>query len=299
MLRNLSLLTPFLVGISFAQTLSLDASGVKPGPITVDSTPATLTVHWKDERSRPWEAVFSLDPKQPLLSAASIEGRKVIERAQPFYRLETGKRRGGWDAFFDFPPGAPEGTHAFLADFHPQKARVRSIGDRVEVSFDGMRMGIFEGSLHYVFYPGSRLIEQQAAMTTEEPDVAYFYDAGLRMSSRADETAGGNMNAQVSYFDTQGTFQTITPAYGSERRPLAVRYRTVGARLGAGSVAVFPAPHQYLFARDYTTNLGYVWYTSWRGSVSLGIRQLRDDDSPYYPWMNAPPGTEQQICSHS
>ena len=69
----------------------------------------------------------------------------------------------------------------------------------------------------------------------------------------------------------------------------------MAARLGAGSVAVFPAPHQYLFARDYTTNMGYVWYTSWRGSVSLGIRQLRDDDSPYYPWMNAPPGTEQQM----
>jgi hypothetical protein len=294
-LRHLSLLTPFVVGISFAQTLSLDVSGVKPGPIAVDSTPATLAVHWKDESSRPWEAVFSLDAKQSLLSAISIEGRKIIERAQPFYRCETGKRRGGWDAFFDFPPGAPEGTRAFLADFHPKNVHVRSVADRVEVSFDGMRMGIFEGSLRYVFYPGSRLIEQQAAMTTEEPYVAYFYDTGLRMTSRADEAAGGNMNAQVSYFDTEGNFRTITPAYGSERRPLTVRYRTVAARLGAGSVAVFPAPHQYLFARDYTTNMGYVWYSAWRGIVSLGIRQLRDDDSPYYPWMNAPPGTEQQM----
>ena len=294
-LRHLSLLAPFLVGISFAQTMSLDVSGVRAGPITVDSTPAAFTVHWKDESSRPWEAVFSLDPKQPLLSAVSIEGRKVIERAQPFYRCETGKRRGGWDAFFDFPPGAPEGTRAFFADFHPKNARVRSTGDRVEVSFDGMRMGIFEGRLRYVFYPGSRLIEQQAAMTTEEPDVAYFYDAGLRIRSRADETAGGNMNAHVSYFDTDGKFQTITPAYGPERRPLEVRYRTVAARLGAGSVAVFPAPHQYLFARDYTTNMGYVWYTAWRGFVSLGIRQLPDDNAPYYPWMNAPPGTEQEM----
>ncbi|MGO9262648.1 MAG: hypothetical protein ACLQU1_41165 [Bryobacteraceae bacterium] len=295
MLRNLSLLASFVVAISFGQTLSLDVSGVKPGPIAVDSTPAALTVHWKDETARAWEAVFSLDPKQPLLSAISVEGRKVIERAQPFYRCETGKRRGGWDAFFDFPPGAPEGTRAFIAEFHPKAARARSIGDRVEVWFDGMRMGIFEGSLRYIFYPGSRLIEQQAAMTTGEPDVAYFYDAGLRMTSRADETAGGNMSSRVSYFDTEGKFQTITPVYGSERHPLTVRYRTVAARMGAGSVAVFPAPHQYLFARDYTTNMGYVWYTAWRGTVSLGIRQLHDDDSPYYPWMNAPPGTEQQM----
>lgn len=294
-LRNLALLSALLLRASFSQTLALDVSAVKPGAITVDSTPSALTVHWKDENSRAWESVFSLDPRQPLISAISIEGRKVIERAQPFYRCETGKRRGGWDAFFDFPPGAPEGTRAFLAEFHPKSALARSIGDRVEVSFDGMRMGIFEGSLRYIFYPGSRLIEQQAAMTTTQPDVAYFYDAGLRMNSRADEAPGGNMDSRVSYFDTEGKFQTITPAYGSERRPLTVRFRTLAARMGAGAVAVFPAPHQYLFARDYTTNMGYVWYNAWRGNVSLGIRQLHDDDSPYYPWMNAPPGTTQEM----
>ena len=149
--------------------------------------------------------------------------------------------------------------------------------------------------LRYLFYPGSRLIEQQAAMKTKEPDVAYYYDAGLRMTSHADETAGGNMNSHLSYFDTEGKLQTFSPVYGSERKPLAVRYRTLAARMGAGSVAVFPAPHQYLFARDYTTNMGYLWYTAWRGTVSLGIRQLHDDDSPYYPWMNAPPGTEQEM----
>jgi hypothetical protein len=40
-------------------------------------------------------------------------------------------------------------------------------------------------------------------------------------------------------------------------------------------------------ARDYTSNMGYLWHSSWRGNVSLGIRQLPDDNSPYYPWMNA------------
>ncbi len=261
----------------------------------MDASSTALTVHWQDERSRPWQAVFSLDSRQPLISSISVEGKKIIERAQPFYRCETGKRRGGWDAFFDFPPGAPEGTRAFLAEFHPKIARARTLGNRVEVEFDGMRMGIFTGTLRYRFYPGGRLIEQQAALSTQEPDVAYFYDAGLRMTSHADDAPGGNMNSQLSYFDTGGKFQTFSPVYGSERKPLAVRYRTIAARMGGGSVAVFPAPHQYLFARDYTTNMGYLWYTSWRGTVSLGIRQLHDDDSPYYPWMNAPPGTTQEM----
>ena len=295
LLRNSSLFAALLVSAAAAQTLPVDITGVQPGPVSVESSPTALTVHWKDENARPWQAVFSLDPRQPLISSISVEGRRIIERAQPFYRCETGKRRGGWDAFFDFPPGAPEGTRAFLAEFHPRNVKARSTGTRVEVSFDGMRMGIFSGSLRYIFYPGSRLIEQQAALSTQEPDTAYYYDAGLRMTSHADDAAGGNMNSHLSYYDTDGKFQTFSPVYGSERKPLAVRYRALAARMGAGSVAIFPAPHQYLFARDYTTNMGYVWYTAWRSNVSLGIRQLHDDDSPYYPWMNAPPGTVQEM----
>jgi len=63
-----------------------------------------------------------------------------------------------------------------------------------------------------------------------------------------------------------------------------------------GSVAVFPPPHPYFFARDFTTNMGYLWHAAFRGSVSIGVRQLPDDDSSYYPWMNAPPGTRQHMC---
>ncbi len=64
---------------------------------------------------------------------------------------------------------------------------------------------------------------------------------------------------------------------------------------GRGSVAIFPAPHQYFFPRDFTTNMGYVWHSAWKGQLSLGIRQLPDDATPYYPWSNAPPGTEQRM----
>ncbi|MDQ2901128.1 MAG: hypothetical protein M3Y07_15215 [Acidobacteriota bacterium] len=278
-----------------AETMKLDVSAVRPGPISVESTSGSVTVHWKDASERNWAAEFSLDSARPLIASVAIEGKKIIERAQPFYRVETGKRRGGFDAFFDFPPSHPEGTRAFLGEFHPKSVHAKTLGDRVEISFDGMRAGIFQGSIRYIFYPGSRLIEQQAAMTTNEPDIAYFYDAGIRMAERADERSGGNMESHISYYDTKGQFQTMVPAYGSERRSLQVRYRAIAARSGAGSVAVFPAPHQYMMARDYTTNMGYVWSTAWRGNVSLGIRQYPDDYAPFYPWMNAPPGTEQEM----
>ena len=66
-------------------------------------------------------------------------------------------------------------------------------------------------------------------------------------------------------------------------------------KTAGGSVAVFPAPHQYFFPRDFTSNLGFVWHRAWRGRVSLGIRQLRDENWQFYPWMNAPPGRPQRM----
>jgi hypothetical protein len=272
----------------------VDLSAVKQGSIAVDSGPTSLTVHWKDEAGHLWTAEFSLDPKAPLLTAIAMNGAPVITRARPFFQCTTGKRRGGWDQFFDLPPSHPEGTRSYVGVFVLKSARVATVGDRVDVAFDGLRMGIFEGSVHFRFFPGSRLVQQFAAMTTNEPDTAYFYDAGLSMTVDADRRAGGSMESRVSYYDTAGELRTKLSS-GPERQPEAVRYRTIAVRTGTGSVAVFPAPHQYFFPRDFTTNMGYVWHSSWKGQVALGIRQLPDDATAYYPWSNAPPGTEQRM----
>jgi hypothetical protein len=278
-----------------AASISTDLTGLQPGPIKAATANGYLEVQWEDENSRQWKAHFSLDSTKPLIDEISVNGRKVVNGAIPVYRCSTGKRRGGWDAFFDFPPSAPEGTRSFLGEFLPTAVEVRTIGDRVQVSFNGMKLGIFSGSLRYVFYPGSSLMQQSAVLSTVEPDTAYFYDAGLQMTAEEDRRPGGNMASEISYFDAKGAFRTITPVYGSERHATAVKYRAIAAKAGSGSIVAFPPPHRYFFARDYTTNMGYLWYTSWRAHVSIGIRQLPDDNSPFYPWMNAPPGTQQEM----
>src|SRR4029077_12068364 len=132
-----------------------------------------------------------------------------------------------------------------------------------EVNFDGLKLGIFSGSLRYTFYPGTPLIQQAAILSTKEPDTAYFYDAGLQMTAEQDRTAGLNMASHISYYDTEGKLREITPPYSSDRNTLKVHYRTIAAKMGAGSIAVFPPPHRYMMARDYTTNQGYLWYSSW------------------------------------
>jgi len=290
-MRLLVFLTPV---VCLAATVPADLSGVRPGPVSVQQATGSLIVTWPDESSRTWRAEFSLDPTQPLIASIDLEGKNVIERARPLYWCETGVRRGGWDQFFDFPPSHPQGTRRFIGEFHASYAQVRTTGDRVEVLFGKMQMGIFEGAMVYTFYPGSRLVRQEAVLSTQVPDTAYFYDAGLRVADAADTHAGGNMTTEISYYSKDGQLRTER-AVGPERVPHAVRYRTLALRTAGGSIAVFPPPHQYFFARDFTTNMGYLWSSAFRGWVSIGIRQLPDDDSSYYPWMNAPPGSEQHM----
>ena len=284
----------WLTAAAAMAAIPADLSGVKTGPVRVQTSGESLIVMWQDGEQKEWRAEFSLDPARPLITAISAGGRTIIERARPIYEVSTGKRRGGWDQFFDFPPSHPDGIRSFPGVFRPAAARAASVGNRVEVTFSGLQMGSFSGGISYIFYPGSRLIEQRAIVSTSEPDVAYFYNAGIRIANPADERPGGNMQTDVSYFDTEGEFRTVQ-SDGPERHPVAVRYRALAARMGLGSIAVFPPPHRYFMPRDFTTNMAYLWHAAWRGSVYLGIRQLPDDNSSFYPWMNAPPGTAQEL----
>ncbi len=297
-MRSIVLATLVLVPLQQRPGVSvpLDLSSVRPGPITVMRSENAVTVAWPDEAGHVWRATFSLDPAQPLVTTVGADGEPVIQNARPFYQGETGTRRGGWYAFFDDPTSHPDGTRHVQGTFRLRAATARTVGDRVELVFDGFRMGSFEGSIAYTFYPGSRLIRQAAIATTYEPDVAYYYDAGLDMTAAADRQPGNTMRTGVAYYDTEGALRHIElNGLQAERDPVKARYRTLALKTAGGSVAVFPAPHQYFFPRDFTSNLGYVWHRAWRGRVALGIRQLRDENWQYYPWMNAPPGRPQDM----
>ncbi len=274
----------------------LDTRGVQPGPVTVLETEDAVVVAWSDETGQPWRATFSLDPETPLIRSVEAGDTLIVSNARPYYQGETGTRQRGWNAFFDYPPAHPNGTRTAQGVFNLRGATARTVGDRVEILFDGLKMGVFDGGIAYTIFPGSRLIQQEAVLTTHQADVAYYYDAGLEMAATADRVVGGNMATQVSYYDTAGTLQKdVSTGFDPERVPVEVRYRTLAVETDQGSVAVFPAPHQYFFPRDFTSNLGYLWHRSWRGRVSLGIRQIRDTNWRFYPWMNAPPGQTQRM----
>ena len=285
----------YLLRDALPKDVPADISGVRPGPVGVTVAAKSVIVTWPDESAKTWRAEFSLEIAKPLITAISVDGKNIVERANPVYRCATGKRRGGWDEFFDHPPADPGGTRSFRGAFRLKAASARTIGDRVEVRFDGLSMGIFEGSIRYTFYPGSRLLHQEAVVITQEPDTAFYYDAGMAMAVDADRRPGNNMESRLAYYDTAGQLHSEKVDSVSEYTPFKARYRTIAAPVANGSVAAFPAPHQYFMTRDFTSNLGYLWHSSWRGTVALGIRQLPDDNSAFYPWANAPPGSEQRL----
>ena len=269
--------------------------GIGPD-IAVSSDEASITVNWKDEAGRDWAAVFRRDPSKAPIAAVRVDGRVALRDARPFYRVETGKRRKGWNAFFDYPPAHPEGTRARQGALNLQSIRVERSGNRARVVLGGFRMGVFSGDLVYTFFPGSRLIRQEAALSTNVPDTAYFYDAGLAFDAREQRLPGRNMHTRFAWYDTQGALRSeIANGLQPERVPYKARYRAMAAAASSGSVAAFPAPHQYFFPRDFTSNLGHNWLRSWRDEVSLGIRQIGDTNWRFYPWMNAPPGSVQRM----
>ena len=104
------------------------------------------------------------------------------------------------------------------------------------------------------------------------------------------------MRSEISYYDTSGTLKKgAQHRLPSGARAGAGPLQDAGGEDRGGSVAVFPAPHQYFFPRDFSSNLAYLWHRSWRGRVGIGVRQLRDENWQYYPWVNAPPGRAQRM----
>lgn len=274
----------------------MDVSGYREGPVSVASRESELLVEWVDGSGQSWRAVFSREPSEALIRSVSAGDRVVLRDARPFYRVETGVRRKGWNAFFDYPPSHPDGSLAHHGELELESLRVEASGNRVSVRCSGFRAGAFTGDIVYTFFAGSRLIQQRAEVVTYQPDMAYIYDAGLEFRTPEQEQVGRNMSTPLVFYDTEGRLrQEVANGLQPERVSLKVRYRTVATAAGQGSVAAFPAPHQFFFPRDFTSNLAQNWHRSWRGQVSLGIRGVRDTNWRFYPWANAPPGSRQSL----
>ncbi len=226
-----------------------------------------------------------------------------------------------WDAFWDAPldldqreprtggnpppaggvanqPGLPrkpdEVTRA-SAVFRASTCTVKVDGARMEAVFPGMELGMFTGSLQFTVYKGTNLLRMEAVATTTRQSVAYKYDAGLA-------GLAVQPGSRVAWRDLANQWQESRLGGASHKDPVALKtsHRLVIAEGPGGSLAAFPPPHTFFWAREVETNLGYSWFRKDSPtSFSIGVRQAEKEEDPRYQanfsLYSAPPGTLQRM----
>ena len=175
---------------------------------------------------------------------------------------------------------------------------MKTNGARLEISFPGVQLGVFAGRLQYTVYKGANLIRQEVVAKTDERAVAYKYDAGLKGLSL-------DKGSRAVWRDIANTWQDYQFGGTKNERevPLSASNRLLMIERGAaGTIAAFPPPHTFFWAREVATNLGYVWYRKDSdASFSFGIRQAeKDPEFPQYAGnfalYSARPGTWQRMA---
>src|SRR6266542_2392172 len=236
-----------------------------------------------------------------------------------------------WEAFWDSPlnvpgdsvahggatppvagvanqPGLPrkaDEIHRASATFAVQSCEVKTNGGRLEMSFPGVQLGVFAGRLEYTVYKATNLIRQAIVAKTDEPAVAYKYDAGLKgLTIQPKSQAVWRSNTSNLLVDYQ---------FGGPKNealvPLKAANRLMAVEAAGGSIAVFPPPHNFFWARETEFNLGYNWYRKDSDtSFAFGVRQAEGEEDPAwqghgpedrrqnYALYSARPGTWQRMA---
>jgi len=323
--------------------------------VTAQANAGVVTLTWDGEEGTQLRAVFSIVDGTPMvkeLAAQAKDGVWIVlgKNLTPEFQVTTGKRRlsnaqlqmlkrlhldtpdridaDKWNTFWDGPlviPGDAQGDTTDLprlaseirrgsVQFRSDKCSVSTDGDRVSVIFNGLTLGIFSGDLQFTAYKGSNLLRQEAIAKTDEPSVAYIYKAGLKGFAIGGDT-------RVEWRDTAQNWQHYSFGGAPNTDPVNLRARNRMEILdaGSGSLAVFPPPHKFFFARENDVNEGYVYYRKDdEKSFALGVMQPERSEG-YHPWgisddewkrrvgvsrvetenwalYNAPPGTEQHMA---
>ena len=193
-------------------------------------------------------------------------------------------------------PRKPEEIRRANAAFHATGCEVTANGARLEVTFPGVEIGaLFTGRLQYTVYKGSSLIEQEVIARTSEPSLAYKYDTGLRGLTI-------QPTSRMLWRDVSNTWQDYSfgGAKNDQQAPLKTANRTIVAESSGGSIAAFPPPHSFFWAREIPINLGYSWYRKDSDTTfAFGIQQPEKEDPSEAPanfaLYSARPGTWQRM----
>jgi hypothetical protein len=293
------LIISYLILCNFVQAqIPIDLSDFdKKSGIKITSKENLLEVSWPTGESVQGKLVLGLDKEKPLIHSIQLsEGSGFTEIAKaidPAFVLTVGKRdlikQNGWNIFFDQTAYLPHQSYVVTLD--KQNARITSSGSQTKIIVDGAKAGQFSGSVEITLYKGSPLLNIATVVSSPEDSLAIIYDAGL--INKTDDWK------HVFWADTQSFVQSVQVNNQEAAKALAVKYRTIIAQTTNGSIALFPAPHQYFYPLDNAYNLKHTWYGSnYRNKLSgygIGIRHDLLGDRRWVPWFNAPPNSKQRL----
>ncbi|MGM9478802.1 hypothetical protein ACS5PU_20425 [Pedobacter sp. GSP4] len=265
---------------------------------TFTSNKNELVLTWPVGKGDVGKMVLNLDNAKALFSSLQL-GKKgalkeIAANLDPAFILRVGKRTlspssGGWDVFFDRVPTRPYTTNA--VKFEKGAASVSTQGSQTIIKIAGLSAETFRGALEITLYNGSPLFNVAAVVSTAKDSTAILYDAGLVNKK--------DMWANIAWSDVKGQLQAEKAVETDAAKNLEVKYRTVIGENKAGSLALFPAPHQYFYPLDEAFNLKFTWkgsnYLNLIPGFGIGIRQDPLGDKRYVPWFNAPPNTQQRL----
>lgn len=276
----------------------VDVSGFKNNGARVQVQKEQIVLQWPAGSAGVAKMVLNMHPESPLFSSIQVglpqSLATIMQDLDPVFILRTGKRTlspssGGWDVFFDKVPTRPFTTE--LLKIKKNTAQIRTEGSRTMVKLGQISSAAFTGYLEITLYNGSPLFNIAAVMTTQKDSTAILYDAGLMNR--------GEIWDKVAWSDVKNTLQYIKPQRLDSSQNLEVKYRTVMGSSKNGSLAIFPAPHQYFYPLDEAFNLKFTWmgagYLNLVSGFGMGIRQDPWGDKRFVPWFNAPPNTQQRL----
>lgn len=282
--------------ISFAQ-IPVDLTGFdKQKGVQVTNSGNQLNIQWPVGENKFGKVAIDLRKEQPLVNQLQIgrgnEFKTIASGLDAAVILTIGKRdlisQNGWNIFFDKTAYLPSKSYPVKLD--KSGVKVSSTGSQTEIIVSGAKADIFSGSINITLYNGLPLMNVAAVLSTHVDSVAVLYDAGLVSKS--------NPWKKLFWSDTEGFIRNKDAFPKDSASTMAVKYRTIIGEGQGGSLAVFPAPHQFFYPLDNCYNLEHIWYgENYRNLIpgfGIGLRHDLLGDRRWVPWFNAPPKTLQR-----
>ncbi|MCH5599949.1 hypothetical protein [Niabella ginsengisoli] len=291
-----SILLLFSFVINAQQNVDLKSYSDNGASVKVNNK--LLSVEWPSGSSTFSKMLINLEEAQPLINSLNTGSKssykEIAKNLDPVFILRVGKRKldpssGGWDIFFDKVHNSPYTTN--VISFTKKNASVHTQGSSTVVKINSLQTAGFAGHLEITFYNGSPLFNIAAVISTDKDSTAILYDAGLVSKKEAWKN--------IAWSNVRNQIETTVPTSNTQSINKEVKYRTIIGESESGSLAVFPAPHQYFYPLDEAFNLRFTWYgknyLDMVPDFGIGIRQEPAGDHRFIPWFNAPPKTDQRL----